>query len=53
MTAIIEYARCPVCRNTVTPDLDEHIKPHRDGIGRLCPTTGFPYKITHQEEETL
>ncbi len=50
MTTITEFGRCPVCRSTVIPDLDDHIKAHRDGIGRRCPATGFPYKITNQEE---
>lgn len=46
-----EFGRCPVCHHTVTPDCDNHIRRHRDGIGRLCPATGFPYKITNHQEE--
>ena len=46
-----DFQPCPVCRNTVTPNCDDRIKPHRDGIGRLCPTTGFPYAITHHQKE--
>ena len=49
MTA--EFARCPVCRSTVIPNHDDLIKSHRDGVGRLCPATGFPYRITHPQKE--
>lgn len=51
MTAAAEFGRCPVCRQTVTPDHNERIKTHRDGIGAKCRYgTGLPYKTTHQEE---
>lgn len=49
MTA--DFDRCPVCRATVIPDHNDRIKRHRDGVGRLCPATGFPYRITHYQEE--
>lgn len=49
MTA--DFASCPVCGSTVIPNHDDLIKPHRDGVGRLCPATGFPYKITHHQKE--
>lgn len=48
-----EFNRCPVCRNTVTPNYNNHIQPHRDNAGMLCPATGHPYTITTSIEEVI
>lgn len=42
--------RCPVCRNTVEPNAGgANIAAHRDTTGRICPATGYPYRITAGE----
>lgn len=46
--------KCPVCGNEkITPNVNRHIKLHRDGIGRLCPATGKPWAIVRDELSAL
>jgi hypothetical protein len=48
-----EFGRCPVCLNTVKPDLNNRIKTHRNSLGHTCRYgTGLPYTTTHHQKET-
>jgi hypothetical protein len=47
-----EFGQCPVCLNTVKPDLNNRIKTHRNSLGHTCRYgTGLPYTTTHHQKE--
>jgi hypothetical protein len=43
-------SRCPICRQPVYPTTNQNIFRHRDALGRFCPASGQPIRITYQEE---